>query len=232
MLFRSVDCYRKKYAAHSQLDEYVHVSNLSQSWRNVHEAIIDFEKHIAFDKGNYVFHRTWGVGRIAGVQGDDIVIDFAKKRNHSMSLKMAVNALQTLSKNHIWVLKATWKKEKLHEKVKNDHVWALKTLIRSFDNSCDIKRIKAELVPGVLSAGEWTAWSTKARESLKSDASFGVSPDDIDLFTVRDGFISMEEKIFNEFKAERNFFNKAQTIRIFVSQKDAVDSEYFSEMFT
>jgi transcription elongation factor GreA len=226
------ECYRKKYTGHSQLEDYIRVSSLAQGPRNVREAIIDFEKHIAFDKGNFVYHRTWGVGRIASVQGDDIVIDFAKKRGHSMSLKMAVNALQTLSKNHIWVLKAIWSKEKLHEKVKTDYQWALKTVIRSFDNSCDIKRIKAELVPQVLSAGEWTTWSSKAREILKSDPSFGVSPDDIDLFTVRDRPISLEEKLYNEFKAERIFFDRATTIREFVTRTEAeLDSEYFGEMF-
>jgi transcription elongation factor GreA len=227
------DCYRKKYASHSQLEDYIRVSSLAQGPRNVREAITDFEKHIAFDKGNFVFHRTWGVGRIAEVRGDKIVIDFAKTRGHSMSLKMAVDALQTLSKNHIWVLKATWKKEKLHEKIKTDLSWALRTVIKSFGNSCDIKRVKAELVPSVLSPGEWTAWSVKAREILKSDPGFGVSPDNIDLFTVRDRPISLEEKLYNEFKAERNFFDRALTIRSFVAQKDVeLDSEYFSEMFS
>ncbi|MDR1279067.1 MAG: transcription elongation factor GreA [Treponema sp.] len=227
-----IECFQKKYAGHSQLEEYIRISNLSQSYRNVHEAITDFEKHIAFDKGNFVFHRTWGVGRIAKVQGDEIVIDFAKKRGHSMSLKMAVKALQTLSKTHILVLKATWKKEKLHEKVKTDCAWALKNIIKSFGNSCDIKRIKAELVPSVLSAGEWTSWSSRAREILKSDPGFGVSPDNIDLFTVRERPISIEEKLYNEFKAERNFFDRALTIRNFVSQKTVeLDSEYFAGMF-
>ncbi|MDR1104851.1 MAG: transcription elongation factor GreA [Treponema sp.] len=226
------ECFRKKYSGHSQLEEYIRVSNLTQNYRNVHEAVTDFEKHIAFDRGNFVYHRTWGVGRIASFRGDEIVIDFAKKRDHSMSLKMAVNALQTLSKNHIWVLKATWKKEKLHDKVKNDYVWALQTVIKSFGNSCDIKRIKAELVPSVLSAGEWTSWSSRAREILKSDPGFGVSPDNIDIFTVRDRPISIEEKLYNEFKAERNFFERAATVRNFVSRKDIEpDSEYFTEMF-
>jgi transcription elongation factor GreA len=226
------ECFRKKYAGHSQMEEYIRISNLSQTWRNVHEAITDFEKHIAFDKGNFVFHRTWGVGRIASVQGDEILIDFAKKRGHSMSLKMAVDALQTLSKNHIWVLKATQKKEKLHDRIKNDYIWALKTVIKSFGNSCDIKRIKAELAPSILSPGEWTTWSVKAREILKSDPSFGVSPENIDLYTVRDRPISIAEKLYNEFKAERDFFDRAQTIRTFVNQKDAeLDSEYFTEMF-
>jgi transcription elongation factor GreA len=227
-----VECFRAQHADHSQLEEYIKLSNLTQSWRNVHEAIADFEKHIAFDAGNFVFHRTWGVGRIASVKGDEIVIDFAKKRAHSMSLKMAVNALQTLSKNHIWVLKATWKKDKLREKVKGDPAWALKTIIRSYDNSCDIKHVKAELVPSVLTASEWTTWSSKARDILKSDPSFGVNPENIDLFMVRDRPISVEEKLFNEFKAEKNFFDRVQTVRTFTGMKDAEpDSEYFAEMF-
>ena len=226
------ECYRKKYAGHSQLESYIRVSSLAQGPRNVKEAVQDFEKHIAFDKGNFVFHRTWGVGRIANVQGDDIVIDFAKQRAHAMSLKMAVNALQTLSKNHIWVLKAAWKKEKLHEKVKGDLGWALKTVIKSFGNSCDLKRIKAELVPSVLSVSEWTAWSVKAREVLRNDPSFGLSAENADLFTVRERPISIEEKLYNEFKAARNFFERTQAIRNFASQKDAeLDSEYFNEMF-
>jgi len=225
-----VECFRAKYADHSQLEEYIRLSNLTQGWRNVHEAISDFEKHIAFDDGNFVFHRTWGVGRISAVKGDDITIDFAKKRAHQMSLKMAVNALQTLSKNHIWVLKATWKKEKLREKIKGDPSWALKTIIRSFDNSCDIKRVKAELVPGILTPSEWTTWSSKAREMLKMDPSFGVAPDNIDLFVVRDRPISVEEKLFNEFKAEKNFFARVQTLRSFAKVAEP-DSEFFGEMF-
>jgi transcription elongation factor GreA len=84
----------------------------------------------------------------------------------------------------------------------------------------------------VLSAGEWSTWSAKAREVLKSDQSLGVSPDNIDLYTVRERPISIEEKLFNEFKAERNFFERVQTVRDFVSRKSVeLDSEYFSEMF-
>jgi len=226
------ECYRKKYAAHSQLEAYIRIASLAQGPRNVKEAIQDFEKHIAFDEGNFVYHRSWGVGKIAKVQGDDIVIDFGKQRGHTMSLKMAVNALQTLSKNHIWVLKAVWKKEKLCEKVKGDHAWTLKTVIKSFGNSCDLKRIKAELTPSILSASEWTSWSTKARDVLKSDPSFGLSAENTDFYTVRERPITVKEKLYNEFKAAKNFFDKTQAIRGFAAQKDAeLDSEYFAEMF-
>ncbi len=226
-----VECFRGKYAGHSQLDEYIKASNLNQSWRNVFEAIAEFEKHISFDAGNFVFHRSWGVGRIATVKNDEITIDFAKKRGHSMSLKMGVNALQTLSKDHIWVLKSIWKREKLIAKVKEDPTWALKTIIRSYDNNCDLKHIKAELVPSVLTVNEWTSWSTKARNILKDDPGFGVNPTNIDLFVVRDRPISLEEKLFNEFKAQKNFFARIDLLMTF-SEKAEPDSEYFAEMFS
>jgi transcription elongation factor GreA len=229
-----IDCFRKKYASHSQLEEYIRISNLSQNYRDVHKAISDFEKHIAFDKGNFVYHRTWGVGRIAGIEGDEIRIDFSKKRGHSMLLKMAVDALQTLSKDHIWVLKATKKKEELRDKIKDKEeniIWALKTIIKSFSNSCDMKRIKAELSPALLTAGEWSTWSGKARDILKSNPDFGVSPDNIDVYIVRDRPITVTEKLYNEFTAQRNFFDRASAIRDFVNNKEAdADSEYFTEM--
>jgi transcription elongation factor GreA len=228
-----VECYKKKFAGHSHLDDYIRISNLTQSYRNVHEAITDFEKHIAFDKGNYVFHRTWGVGKIVSIEGDDIKINFSKKANHTMSLKMAVSALQILSKDHIWVIRATWSKEKLQEKVKADISWTLKTIIKSAGNSCDLKKIKTELCPGVLSEKEWPSWSGKARDILKSDPNFGVSPDNIDIFTVRERPISISEKLYNEFKAERNFFARTDIIRNFIGHKKAeIDSDYFAEMLS
>ncbi len=225
-----IDCYRGKYAGHSHLDDSIRMSNLSQSYRSLNEAMADFEKHIAFDAGNFVFHRTWNVGRIATIKGDEIVIDFAKSRGHKMSLKMAIDSLTSLSKDHIWVLKAVWSKEKLRDKVKNDPIWTLKTIIKSFDNRADLKKIKSELVPSVLTASEWNSWSSKARESIKSDPLFGNAQDDIDTFIVRDRPLSPEEKIYNQFKAEKNFFERVEYVRDFLEIPDSPESEFFSEM--
>ena len=231
-----IECYRKKYASHSQLEEYIRISNLSQNYRAVHQAIADFEKHIAFDKGNYVCHRTWGVGRIASIVGDEIKIDFSKKRGHVMSLKMAVDALQTLSKDHIWVLKATKKKEEIREKIKDKDdniVNTLKIIIKSFGNACDMKRIKAELSPALLSPGEWSTWSSKARDILKSNPDFAVSAENSDIFIVRDRPVSITEKLYNEFCAQKHFYDKVSAIRDYVNNKNtSPDSEYFSEMFS
>jgi len=225
-----IECYKALYSNHSQIDEYIRLSNLNQNWRNVLEAIADFEKHISFDAGSFVFHKTWGVGIIKGIKGDDIIIDFAKKRAHPMSLKMAVGALQSLNRDHIWVLKSIHSKEKLKKKIKEDKPWALKTIIRSFGNVADMKKIKAELVPTILTASEWSTWSPEARKTLKKDAIFGNVPDKLDQFVVRDKPMSFEEKTFNQFKAEKNIFGKIQAVRDFLDNSDPA-SEFFAEMF-
>ena len=229
-----IECFQSKYAKHSHVDEYIRSSNLSQNFRNVFEAISDFEKHIAFDVHNFVFHRAWGVGLIRKVAGDMLTINFGKKAGiHQMSLKMAVNALLPLAKDHIWVLKATKSKDELKEFVKTDKVNALKTIIKSFNNSCDFKRIKAELVPTILTASEWTSWNSAAKKILETDATFGVNPNDISQYVVREHEISLEEKISNEFKAQKQFFSRIDIFMKYVNN-DATDksSELFADMFS
>ena len=229
------ECFIGKYADHSNVEEYIRTSNLTQNFRNVFEAISDFEKHISFDAKNFVFHRTWGVGIIRKVENDTLTINFGKKNGiKEMSLKMAVEALQPLAKDHIWVLKATKSKEELVKKFKEDKdkSWGLKTIIRSFGNSCDFKKIKAELVPAILTPGEWTSWNSAAKKTLESDPTFGVNPNNINEYIVRDKEISPEEKLSNEFKAQKQFFPRVDVLMKYLNEDSAdKDSELFSDMY-
>ena len=259
------DCYKNKYNGHSHLDDYIRSSDLTTNFRNVFEAINDFEKHIAFDEKSYVYHKTWGVGQIGKVDNDNLFIWFGKtapskkdpkkksKVYDTMSLKMAVSALTPLSNDHIWVLKAKKAVEvldadgnpvinpetkkpmtvPLKDKVKEDKAWALKTIIKSFGNSCDFKKIKAELVPAVLTTGEWTSWNSAAKRVLDSDATFGVNPNDITQYTVRDHEISTEEKLANEFKAQKQFFARIDILMRYVNKEETDKSnDLFAEMFS
>ena len=120
--------------------------------------------------------------------------------------------------------------------MKNDIVWALKTTIKSLENAADMKRIKAELVPSILTQSEWSSWSTKARNILKTDKIFGVLTDKADHFVVRDQPITFGEKTHNKFKGAKSFFERIKILDEFVefmeSDEDAgTDSEFFREMF-
>jgi transcription elongation factor GreA len=228
---RLITCYRKKYTNHTKLEDYIDKTNLTQSYRDINAAIADFEKHISFDQGTFVFHKTWGIGRIQQILEDSLVIDFIKKRDHAMSLKMAVNALQILQKNHIWVIKSVFPKEKLKQKVKQNILWTLRTIIESYDNSANMKVIKSEIVPSILTPNEWLSWNTAARKLLKTDPYFGVNPDKPDEYAVRETPVTYEEKTLNLFKAEKEFLQKVKILREFLDNSDP-ESDYFTEIFS
>jgi len=143
---------------------------------------------------------------------------------------MAVNALISLAKDHIWVLRTIWPKDRLHDKLKNDTKWGLKTIIKSLGNAANMKAIKAEVAPGILSPGEWTSWSGEARKILKTDPDFGTFPEKADHYVVRENPITYEEKTFNIFRAEKSFWARLKTTQEYLANSDP-ESDYFAEMF-
>lgn len=223
-----IDTYRKKYKDHSFLEDYIKISNLEGQWRNIHDAITSFERHIAFDKGNFVYHRTWGIGRIREVSKDIFSIDFPSKKDHRMKLEMALNSLKVLPKNHIWVLKLK-NIDKLKEMVKSDIPWTLKTLISSYDNKVSAKNIKEELVPDILSTSSWNTWWSNAKKVLKTDPKFGVADNEDDVFQMRDKPLSFEEKTYNSFKAAKDFIQRFNLIIDYIDNAET-DSEYLEDM--
>lgn len=237
-------CYSQKYKDHSNIGKYISEAGFSPTNpRNIFDIISDFEKHIAFDKNSFVSHKTWGVGIITEIipsnadKPETLKINFGRKNGvHDITLKMAVNCLQPLAREHIWVQKATKSKDLIAKKVKDDKVWALKTIIKSFGNSCDIKKIKAELVPSILSTTEWTAWNTNAKKILEENPIFGVNPNNSSEYVVRDREISPIEKYSNEFKAQKQFFPRIDIIMKFFNAafeengSNAKDNELFIDM--
>ena len=100
-----VKLYEVKYGSHSQFQPVLRLSNLNNFKAPVKFAIQDFEKNIVFDKGNYVYHNSWGLGKIESIDGESIVINFREKPEHSMSIQMALNSLKPVTKDHIYVMK-------------------------------------------------------------------------------------------------------------------------------
>ncbi|MCQ2611330.1 MAG: transcription elongation factor GreA [Treponema sp.] len=227
------DCFRNKYEGHSHLEDYIRTSGLEGNLRNVFDAINDFEKHISFDKDHFVYHGAYGIGKILKVENDTLSIIFQKAGPKKMGLKMAVDSLKPLANDHIMVKKATTKKEEFAAFVKQNKKETLAMIIKSYDNHCDLKKIKAELVPDVLSASEWTSWNSQAKKILEDDATFDVTPNDISQFMVRDREITKSEKIANEFKAEKDFFKHVDIFMKYLNDNDTdKDSEIFADMFS
>ncbi len=223
-----VKVFRKKYENHSQLDEYIRISNLEGKWRNIHDSIDSFEKHIEFDKNNFVYHRSWGIGRIAEISKDIFTINFQNKTNHKMSLKMALTSLIILPKNHIWLLKLK-NIELLKQKVLEDIPWTLSVLISSFNNQGSLKIFKEELVPDVIKESKWTSWWNAARKILKTDPKFDNVDNQTSVFTIRHKPLAFEEKIYNSFKTSKDFNQRFNLIIDYLDNTEP-DPDYLEEM--
>ena len=237
-----IECYTAKYGDLPHFQNALNDSNLSQSWRPLNDAISDFEKYIDFAKGNFVFHNDWGIGHIKAVNDEFITIDFFNMdtgktiKGQDMNIKMAVNTLSILPKDHIWVIKCTHKLSDLKkmvmdkENVKN----ILKTIIKSFGNCADLKMIKKELTQkikndGILNAKEWASWSQLAKKELMENKEFGNILDKKGFYEVRVKPITPEEKLYNIFKNKENFFDKFTAYQDYL-KADVEKNEFYNEM--
>jgi len=228
-----IAAYEKKYADRSNLKKYLQESNLAQTWRNIHEAISDFEKHISFDVGNFVEHKSWGVGIIRSVEKNSILIDFAKKRNHHMLFNMAITSLEVLSKNHIHILKSVIKKEILNKKIKENPVWALRIILSSYSEPIDLKIIRNELVPTLLNQKEWLTWGSKARDLLRTKSIFRVFTEEKERFTLRDAPLAFHsDYLFEQFQIQKEFKTRLKRILDSISHiADFTEEQIKSQKF-
>jgi transcription elongation factor GreA len=223
-----VDAFTMKYHNHSHLEEYLEKSGLREPSVDVQEAINTFENHIMFDVDSYVFHRTWGIGRVRDIKEDNLIIDFKDRPRHRMTLEMALNCLQLLPEDHIWLQKGR-DLNRLRELMLNDVEEGLRILIKSKNNAATVKDFKDELLRGVLTKKEWSRWWNRAKTILKKNPYFGTDPENNDVYYIRKKPISYNEDIFNRFKNEKSYDRRFELFDEFVRNGD-IESEYFEDM--
>ncbi|HEB30924.1 MAG TPA: transcription elongation factor GreA [Spirochaetes bacterium] len=223
-----VACYMKKYESHSLLNDYLEKSGFSDPAVEIQTAIDTFEKHIVFDVDNYVYHRTWEIGKLKEIKEDSLIIKFKHKPKHRMTLQMALSCLQILPEDHIWLLKSK-DPEKLRELFLSDVEKGLRIIIKSKNNAATVKDFKGELLNGILDKKEWTKWWGKAKTILKKNHFFGTLPEKNDVYFIRKKPISYEEDIYNKFKTEKNFDKRFSLFHDFHTHGD-IESEYFEDM--
>lgn len=223
-----VDIYKKRYANHSRLEDILNISQIENNKKPAVKAIETFEAHAALDKGNYVHHRSWGVGKIVDTDSDAIYIDFEEKKNHRMALEMALPSLQPLSEDHIWVQKLE-NIEPLKDLFQNDIIAFFEILFASYDNTMTLSEIRSEITPDFLPSKDWSKWWTKARNILKKNPKFGISEKKRDAFFLRDKPISFSEDILSQFDKNENFDKRVSIAMDFIDnagQSDLNDATY------
>ncbi|WCL48649.1 transcription elongation factor GreA [Leptospira sp. GIMC2001] len=201
--------YRKKYAEHSLLEHFLKISDLGNNRKPVKVCITNFERNIVFDTGNYVMHRNWGVGKIVSISenGDSIFVDFKDKKNHKLSIQMAITSLKPLKKDHIWVTYYE-NKDQIMDLFENDLVNFISWMVKSHDNAMTTGDLKVEMVGEFLKADEWSKWWQKVKQALKQDPNIGMNPKKKDELVYHEQKITHSDGLIAKFEATQDPFKR------------------------
>lgn len=229
-----VKLYEIKYGNHSQFAQFLKLSKLNNFKAPVKFAIQDFEKNIVFDKGNYVFHNSWGLGIIENIDGEGIVVNFSEKPGHSMSIQMALNSLKPITKDHIYVMKYE-DTDTLNDMFKNDFMQFFELLIKSYGGEILVDDIKNELIPDFVEEKNWVKWWSKTRTLIKKDPIFGVSDKKKNLVFMRDKPVTFADELLGKFTGTDSFSEKLTIAIEFINNIDKKEGEgvasYFIDFF-
>ncbi|PJZ77333.1 transcription elongation factor GreA [Leptospira neocaledonica] len=194
--------YKLKYANHSLLEDFLKMSELGNNRKPVKVCISNFERNIVFDTGNYVLHRNWGVGKIVSISpnGDSIFVDFKDKKNHKLSIQMAITSLKPLKGDHIWV-RFYEDKASVVSLFETDVPGFFKELLTSFENHMLVAEMKAEIAGKFIPAVDWSKWWNKAKNVIKKEDNLGFNPKKKDELWYREKPITYAEELTEKFNA-------------------------------
>lgn len=214
-----VRAYRARYEGHSLLDDFLKMSDLTNNKRPVGPAISSFERNIVFDNGNYVHHRTRGVGKIVSIDSDQVVIDFEGNPGQQMSIQMAISSLKPLEPDHIWVRNHENPTE-LKEMFEEDQPLFFEALLSSFGNKMNLAEIKTEVTDRFIEAADWSKWWSRARTRLKKEPKFGFNPRKKDELHLRDTPMTLSEELSLKFQSNSDWNTKIELAMETLKEQD------------
>ena len=225
-----IKAYNLKYGTHSQFDQFLELSKLGDNKTQIKFAIQDFEKNIVFDKGNYVFHNSWKLGKISDIDSEFIMVDFKDKKGHKMSIQMALSSLVPVPLDHLYV-KEYENFAGMKSMFDNDIMEFFQVLLKSYSGEIKLSDIKYEIVPEYLDEKSWTKWWSKTRTQIKKNAMFGVSDKNKDIIFMRDKPVTYEDGLLEKFSTTDSFSAKLGIAMEFVNNADVKDNNAVADFF-
>lgn len=219
--------YREKYKSHSLLEDFIKYSGLTDTRKSLQSSILNFETNIVFDNGNYVFHRSWGVGKITELNTAEMVIDFKDKKGHKMDIQMALKSLKPLREEHFWVMQFE-KPDEMMKLFKEDITAFFKILLQSFGGRLALSDIKTELTEKYVPLAQWSKWWSKVRPELLKDALIGNSAQKKDIIELHDTPITTSESAIEQFQAAQGFEDRVQAfVDVLKSPEESLEAIEF-----
>lgn len=227
-----ITLYKEKYHGHSKFQEIILFTNINKPWKKLTDQIELFEKLIQFDIGTYVYHNSFGYGVIRKinmpvikkpeqVDATQLFIDFKSKKNHRMTLRIALNSLNICSSDNLHALKL-FNEDKL-KIIKEGNVKNLLTSI--FNTSAkpiSSNDIKALLVPMLYEQKDWLEQWRKMKQSINQSDEFELKNK---LYGFKTLDRSYKEELLKNFSGSNSVLSKLKIADIFLLNFGVSDNE-------
>ncbi|OHB35550.1 MAG: hypothetical protein A2Y08_04430 [Planctomycetes bacterium GWA2_40_7] len=163
------ECYSTLYKDRPYANDLVAKTGIAAGL-DIQGAMKKLEKYFYLDRGDYVYHKSWGVGEVVSVDADSekVNINFEKKSNHSIAMDIAPEILQKLERGDLLAMIYA-QKDVLNKMIKEDPVGLIKLTLKYFKGKTSVSHIKNRLISGVMPAEEWSKWWTSTKKLLKKD---------------------------------------------------------------
>jgi len=137
---------------------------------DIQGAMKKLEKYFYLDRGDYVYHKSWGVGEVVSVDADSekVNINFERKSNHNIAMDIAPEILQKLERGDLLAMIYA-QKDVLNKMIKEEPVGLIKLTLKYFKGKASVSHVKNRLISGVMPAEEWSKWWTSTKKLLKKD---------------------------------------------------------------
>ncbi len=149
------------------------------------KAIHKLNQLLEFAPGYRVLHQSWGAGRIRANEGDFLIIDFAEKPGHKMSVSLARNALKVIPADDLRVL---WleKPEEVKEMARSRPADLAYLAIRELGGKATTQELRRRLTPEIIPTSTWSTWWKNARAEMEDDDRFDFSESFRQCYAIRE----------------------------------------------
>jgi len=191
------------------------------------------EPLVQLSENGYVYHRSWGVGKIASWDWlfSKMVIDFQGRPGHAMDLAFAADSLKAIPNEHV-LAKKFENLQKLREMAALHHLDVIKLVLQSYGGKATVDQIQQVLVPDVITE-DWKKWWEVAKKEMKKDGHFQIPTKKSEPVVYQAVETSLKDRLLTDFKAGKGLKAKiAAANEVAKNFSELGDSSIIAEIIT
>lgn len=182
--------------------------------------------------GSYCKHSSWGTGKITSWSLKDkaVAIDFELKKDHRMSLEMALKALTPLPQNHFYAQRY----ERLDELVKlaeSAPLDLLELVILGHGGQLNLDDLETALKGSVVPEAKFKTWWDKTRTAARAGTRFIIPLNKKDPLEVRSGEFSKMEAHLADYQAKKSLKHRVALVEKILSEDVNKEPEAAQKLF-